>query len=184
VKKQSLAAFTVPPEFRGRSKLVVQLWWLVQAAFVRPSPQPFYGWRNFWLRVFGAKVGRGVKIRSSASVTYPWKVVIKDDCWIGDRAELYSLERITVGPNSCISQDAYICTGSHDPEAEDFRYDCRPITIEAGTWIAAGAFVGPGVSVGEGAILAARGLAIRDLAPWYIYAGHPARQIRERYICK
>ena len=184
MNRPSLAKFTIPAGFRGKSALTVQLWWLVQAIFIRLSPQPFYRWRAFWWKAFGAKVGARVKIRPSARVTYPWKVKVGDDCWIGDRAELYSLNEITIGPDSCISQDVYICTGAHDPEAEDFRYDCRPIFIGAGAWIAAGAFVGPGVTVGDGAVLAARGLTMRDLAPWVIYAGQPARQVKERHICR
>lgn len=183
-KQQSLSKFTVPPGFRGRSAVIVQLWWLVQALLIRPSPQPLYGWRAFWWQAFGASLGSKVKIRPTARVTYPWKVAIGDNCWIGDRTELYSLEQITIGPDSCISQDAYLCTGSHDPEAEDFRYTCRPIVIGAGAWIGAGAFVGPGVSVGDGTVLAARGLTMRDLEPGLIYAGHPARKIKERCICR
>ena len=177
---QDLARFEVPPGFRGRSGFVVQLWWLVQAMLVNTSPQAFYGWRAFWWRVFGAKLGRGARIRSSARVCYPWKVSMGDYCWLGDRAELYSLDNITIGNNVCISQDAYICTGSHNVASREFSYDCRPIVIEDEAWVAAGAFVGPGVTIGRAAVLAARSVTMKSLDGLGIYAGQPARFIRKR----
>lgn len=179
-KYQDLSSFSVPKGFRGRSAIFVQIWWIVQALLIQLSPQPLYAWRTFWWRVFGAKVGRGVKIRPSARVTYPWNVAIGDYCWIGDRAELYSLEKIKIGKNVCISQDAYLCTGSHDPTRLDFAYDCREIIIEDEAWVAAGAFVGPGVTIGYGAILAARSVAVKSLQPLYVYCGQPARLLRAR----
>ncbi|MFY0634049.1 MAG: WcaF family extracellular polysaccharide biosynthesis acetyltransferase [Vannielia sp.] len=177
---QSLRDFKVPPDFRGRGLVTVQLWNLVQRTLIALSPRPLHRWRCFWLRVFGAEVGQRVHIRPSVRVTYPWKVKIGNDVWLGDRAELYSLESITVGENVCISQDAYICTGSHDMSRTDFAYKCNPVEIEAGSWIAAGAFVGPGVTVGSGAVLAARSVAMRALEPRMVYAGNPARALRER----
>ncbi len=177
---QNLASFAVQPGFRGRSGLWVQIWWVAQAILIRPSPQPLHGWRVFWLRAFGARIGRGVKFRPSARVTYPWKLSIGDNAWIGDRAELYSLDRIEIGSDVCISQDAYICTGSHDMNSADFAYDCRPVTIEPEAWIAAGAFVGPGVTVGHGAVLAARSVTMKSLDALGVYVGQPARRIGER----
>src|SRR6476620_3627877 len=75
---QDLKSFRMPPGFRRRSAVYVQIWWLVQTVFFRASPQFMYPWRRFLLRAFGAKVGRGVLIRPSASVTYPWTVSIGD----------------------------------------------------------------------------------------------------------
>lgn len=162
--------------------LIVQLWWVVQGTLFALSPQPLYAWRAFLLRRFGARVGRRVKIRPSVRVTYPWKIEIGDQVWIGDRAELYSLERITIGDNTCISQDCYICTGSHDHRRADFAYDCRPITIGAQAWVAAGSFIAPGVSIGEGAVVGARSLVLRDLEGMSTHAGHPTRLIGPRFV--
>ena len=158
----------------------MQAWWLVQALLFAPSPQFLYGWRVFLLKLFGARVGKGVKIRPSARVTYPWKVDIGDNAWIGDRAELYSLVSIQIGADSCISQDCYLCTGSHDHRQVDFRYDCRPIVIAPEVWLAAGTFVGPGVSIGRGTVVGARSLVLRDLDAETIYAGAPARRLGPR----
>jgi putative colanic acid biosynthesis acetyltransferase WcaF len=177
---QDLSEFRVPPGFRGRSALVIQLWWLVQATLFACSPQFAVGWRRFLLRLFGAEVGQGVRIRPSARITYPWKVKIGDRTWIGDRAELYSLYPLTIGANVCISQDVYLCTGSHDPDARDFRYVCAPITVYDEVWIAAGAFVSPGVTIGYAAVVGARSLVLSDLEGEKVYAGSPAHLLRRR----
>ncbi|WP_425102267.1 putative colanic acid biosynthesis acetyltransferase [Tropicibacter sp. S64] len=177
---QDLSRFRVPEGFRGRSGLTVQLWWIVQAVLIGLSPQPLYGWRAWLWRLFGAKVGRGVKIRPSARVTYPWKVTLGDHVWIGDRAELYSLERIEIGDNACISQDCYLCTGSHDHRSLDFRYDCKPVRIGAEAWLAAGCFVAPGVTVGEGTVIGARSLVLKDVPGGRLCAGNPLRDLGVR----
>ena len=87
---QRLDQFALAPGQRGRSALTVQLWWLVQGSLFRWSPQVAYGFRRWLLRCFGARVGRKVLIRPSATVTYPWKVEIGDYAWIGDDTVIYS----------------------------------------------------------------------------------------------
>src|SRR6266511_487103 len=91
---QDLSRFRLPKGSRRRSAWFVQLWWLFDALFVRSTPQVLYSWRRFVLRLFGAKIGRNVLIRPGARVTFPWKVVIGDHCWIGDNATLYSVAEI------------------------------------------------------------------------------------------
>jgi putative colanic acid biosynthesis acetyltransferase WcaF len=174
---QDLARFSVPPGFRGRSAFVTQLWWVIQATIFACSPRPLFGWRVLLLRLFGARIGKGVKIRPSARITYPWKVTIGDNAWIGDRAELYSLERIEIGSDACVSQDCYLCAGSHDYRRVDFRYNCAPIKVGAEAWLAAGSFVGPGVEIGRGTVIGARSLVLTSTQPASIYAGSPARRI-------
>ena len=182
IRFQDLSRFSVPPGFRGRSAVVAQLWWLTHATLFACSPQPLYAWRAFLLRLFGARLGRDVKIRPSARITYPWKVTIGDNAWIGDRAELYSLERIEIGADACVSQDCYLCAGSHDYRRVDFAYACAPILIGAEAWVAAGSFVAPGVTVGAGTVIGARSLVLADTAPASIYAGSPARRIGAREL--
>jgi putative colanic acid biosynthesis acetyltransferase WcaF len=171
---QDLAAHRLPKGFRGRSALYVQLWWIVQASFFHTSPQIFYPWRRWLLRLFGAKVGARVRLRPSVTITYPWKVSIGDNAWIGDNATLYSLAPISIGTNTVISQGAYLCGGSHDYRDVTFRIYGEPIMIEPEAWIAAQAFVHPGVTVGRGAIVGACSVVTKDVAPYAIVAGNPA----------
>lgn len=172
---QELHRFHLPPGFRGRPGIVVVLWQLVQGTVFACSPQPFYGWRRFLLRRFGAKIGRKVLVRPSVRVTYPWKVEIGDYAWIGDNAELYSLARIRIGANAVVSQRSYLCTGSHDHRQRDFPMRTGTIEISDEAWVAADVFIAPGVTIGRGAVVGARSNVFSDVAPYDIVMGSPAR---------
>jgi putative colanic acid biosynthesis acetyltransferase WcaF len=87
-----------------------------------------------------------------------------------------------MGPYALVSQDAELCAGTHDIDDDYFQLVARPITLGRRSWIAAGAFVGPGVTVGDGAVLGARAVTVKSLAPLTVYAGNPARPLRARSI--
>ena len=144
-----LQNFRLPENFRGRPAAYVVLWDLVNAVLFKPSPKIAYGWRRFLLRIFGAKIGKGVLIRPSVSVTYPWKLIVGDFSWVGDQVTLYTLDTIEIGKNSVISQHSYVCTGTHDFGSEYFDIRAVPIKIGNGTWIAYGCFLGPGIKIGD-----------------------------------
>jgi putative colanic acid biosynthesis acetyltransferase WcaF len=177
---QDLSRFRLPEGFRGRPAWFVQLWWLFEALLVRPSPQALYSWRRFAWRLFGAEVGRKVLIRPGARVTFPWKVAIGDYCWIGDNATLYSVAQITIGEHSVVSQESYLCAGTHDHCDRSFPLVPSPITVEPECWIAARAFVGPGVTIGRGAVVGACSVLLTDVPPATIVAGNPARRFAVR----
>jgi len=177
-----LDKFKLPPNFRGKSKWTVQLWWITYALFFKPSPQVLYGWRRFLLRSFGAQIGKNVIIRPSAQITYPWKVKIGDNSWIGDDVVLYSLGEIEIGANTVISQRSYICTGSHDYNKLDFPIYAKKILIEDGCWLATDVFVAPDVTIKKGVIVGARSSVFKDLDSFSIYSGSPAKLIRKRKI--
>src|SRR4051794_10127076 len=111
---QDLSKFHVSSEQRGRSRIVIQLWEIVQSTLFACSPTVLYGWRRFLLRLFGAEIGRHVIIRPSVKIKYPWKLKIGDHSWVGDNASLYSLGPISIGSNAVVSQQSYLCTGTHD----------------------------------------------------------------------
>jgi putative colanic acid biosynthesis acetyltransferase WcaF len=180
IRYQDLARFRVPSGFRGRSALWVQLWWLVQATLFHTSPQVCFGWRRFLLRLFGARIGRGVHIRPSAEITYPWKVSIGDNSWIGDGAILYSLSDITIGSDTVISQYCYLCAGSHDPQSLTFDQIGKPLVIGSECWLATDVFVAPGISIGDATIVGARSTVLHDLPAAMVCYGYPARPVRPR----
>jgi len=177
---QRLNKFSVPQGFRGRHVVVVQLWWIVQATFFVLSPQFAYSWRASLLRLFGAEVGVGTKIRPSVRITYPWKASIGDYCWIGDRAELYNLTEIKIGKHVCISQDCYLASAGHDLNNISFGYTTGAIVIEDEAWLASGVFVTEDVIIGKGAVAAARSVILNNVDAGIVVAGHPARFVRVR----
>ena len=174
---QNLSQYQTPKDFRGKSKITVQLWWVVYALLFRPSPQVMYGWRRFLLRSFGAKVGRKVILRPTTQITYPWKVSIGDYSWIGDDVVLYSLGTIA---NSVISQRCYICTGSHDYQTESFDIYAQKITIGSECWLATDVYVAPSVNIGNGTVVGARSSVFKDLPANKVCIGTPAKPIKDR----
>jgi putative colanic acid biosynthesis acetyltransferase WcaF len=177
---QDLKSFVLPENFRGRPAWFVQLWWLVQATLFRWSPQFMYSWRRFLLRRFGARIGQGVIIRPTAEITYPWKLTIGDDCWVGDYATLYTLGDIRIGDNVCVSQHCYLAAAAHDYTKPTFDMEAGPITIEPEVWLSTRVFVAPGVTVGRGAVVGACSVVLKDVPAMMICAGNPARVLRER----
>ena len=177
---QELKSFCLPDDFRGRNKFVVQLWWLIQSTLFAMSPQFMYSWRNWLLRLFGAKIGRDVIIRPTVRITYPWKVIIGDFSWIGDHVELYSLGKIVIGANTVISQKSYICTGSHDSTRLSFDIYAKKITIEDQVWVASDVFIAPGVTIKKGAVIGARSTVLNDMPQGMVCYGYPAKPIRPR----
>lgn len=166
---------------RGKPGWFIILWWSVQGSFFRFSLHNMYGWRNFLLRLFGAKIGKNVRIRASAKFTYPWKVSINDYSWVGDDVQFYSLDSINVGKHCVISQESYLCTGSHDIHDHAFGLVTKPIIIKDGAWIASDVFIYPGVVIHEMAVAAARSTVIKDIPFNEIHAGYPAKFLKFRF---
>ncbi len=176
----NLSKFNNSAFSRGASRLKEALWWICRSAFFAPwFPVPS-GLKVAMLRFFGAKVGAGVVIRSRVNVTFPWRLEIGDHVWIGDEVGILSLDRVVIGSNVCLSQRAYLCTGSHDFGKETFDLITRPIEIGDGCWVGAQAFVGPGVTMADGSRCLAGAVVVKDVAAGTTVGGVPARVIGRR----
>jgi putative colanic acid biosynthesis acetyltransferase WcaF len=160
-------------------RLAFRIAWLLLA---RWTPVSLRAWRRAVLRAFGASIGRGCYIYPNVTIWLPRHLIMGDFATLGPGVDCYNMAPITIGARAIVSQRAFLCAGDHDPRDPLFQLVASPITIGAGSWIAAEAFVGPGVTIGEGAVLAARGCAARDVAPWTIAAGNPACEVARREL--
>ena len=162
--RRHLAGFTGAGYERGRPVPVQVAWMLVSGLVVMRWWCPARV-RVAVLRAFGARIGQGVLIRHGVRIHWPWKLTVGDNSWIGEGAYLLNLEPISIGSDVCISQQAMLCTGSHDLRSPTFEYDNGPIVIEDGAWVAARATVLRGVTIGAGAVVGATALATKDVPP-------------------
>lgn len=163
---------------RQRAKrLVWSVLWTAAAAWTPPPLQPL---RRFLLQLFGADIHPTAMVRGSVRIWWPGNLRMGAHASLGPGAICYNVAMVTLEDHAIVSQRAHLCTATHNVDDGEFPLTSRPITIGRKAWIAAEAFVGPGVSAGEGAVLGARGVAARDLEPWTIYAGNPARPLRAR----
>ena len=101
---------------------------------------------------------------------------------LSEYVECYSVEQITIGDEVVVSQGAFLCCASHDITSPIMELTYAPITIESQAWIAARAFIGPGVTVREGAVVGACAVVTKDVEPWTVVAGNPARVIKKRIL--
>lgn len=140
------------------------------------------GWKRTLLRMFGAKIHPTAVVYSSAKVYYPANLVMEEYACLASGVDCYNVAPIHIGAQSTISQGSYLCTASHDIADPKNRLITKPIVIEAQAWVAADAFVGMGVTIGEGAVVGARSAVFKDVEPWTVVGGNPAKFIKKRII--
>lgn len=157
-------------------------WYLVSAFLVQCAWNPSSALRVWLLRLFGAQIGRGVVVKPSVHVKYPWRLTVGDYCWIGEKVWIDNLDFVTLGNHVCISQEAYLLTGNHNYKSTAFDLITKPIVIEDGAWVGARAIVCPGVTVRSHAVLTVGAVATKDLEAYSVYSGNPAIFIKQRQL--
>jgi putative colanic acid biosynthesis acetyltransferase WcaF len=168
------------PSFSLKNRMARVVWNVVYGLLFRPSPAFLHGWRSFLLRCFGAKVGKNVHVYPRVRIWAPWNIELKDQCGIANGATLYSQGKISIGYRAVISQDSYICTGTHAYNLRGQPLITFPINIQDYVWVAAGVFINPGITIEEGAVIGARSVVTKNMPPWMICAGHPCKPIKQR----
>jgi putative colanic acid biosynthesis acetyltransferase WcaF len=177
--KMKLAKYSTAGFDRGAPKWKEALWVLLRALFFM-TPLPFpSALKTRLLRGFGAKIGKSVVIRSLVNISFPWRLSIGDDVWIGDGVWILSLAPVTIESNVCLSQRAYLCTGTHEYRKETFDLITQPIVIHEGSWVAANAFVGPGIEVGPDSVISAASVVLQSVPARTIVRGNPAVVVKQ-----
>lgn len=168
--------------FTLKNRLGRIMWNMVYTVFFRPSPAVLHGWRSFILRCFGAKTGKGIHVYPKVKIWAPWNLQLDDQCGIANGVTLYSQDVITIGCRAVISQDSYICTGTHDYTLKGHPLITFPVIIGDHAWIAAGAFIHPGITIGDGAVIGARSVVTRDMPEWMVCGGYPCKPLKKRVM--
>lgn len=163
-----------------RDRVARSVWQVAYVLLFRPSLRPMHDWRAFVLRCFGAEVGANPRIYAKCKIWAPWNLRCDDSVCIADGAVIYNAALVRLSSHAIVSQDAYICTATHDMDDPAFPIITAPVSLGAYSWICARACVLPGVAVHDGAVLGLGAITGKDLEAWQVYAGIPARRIRAR----
>ncbi|MEJ7738050.1 MAG: DapH/DapD/GlmU-related protein [Chitinophagaceae bacterium] len=160
------------------------LWQFVWGLLCSWTPKPANLWRLFWLRAFGAKINGRPFVHQRARIQIPWNLTLYDFACLGDRTNAYTLDKIEIHEHATIAQEAYLCTGTHAFDQPEKNLITAPIIIGAHAFVGARAFIMPGVSIGEHAIIGACSIVTKDIDPYLIVVGNPARVIGSRFTSK
>jgi putative colanic acid biosynthesis acetyltransferase WcaF len=180
-RRVDLAGYSTEDFDRGASFLREAVWIVIRSIVFLWNPFPFYGLKRMILRMFGAEVGEGVIIKPGVKITFPWRLKLGHNCWVGEETFILNLARVEIGPNACVSQRAFLCTGSHNYRDPDFSLMIAPIHVGEGAWVGACAFISPGIHIGRNAVLCAGSVASDDLPEDTICRGDPAREVAPRW---
>jgi len=166
----------------GKNKFIRVMWFFFNAIILNNPYNPFIGIKVFFLTVFGARIGKGVIIKPSVNVKYPWNLEIGDYSWIGENVWIDNLGQCTIGAHCCISQGAMLLTGNHNYSSSGFELIVKPITLENGVWIGAQSVVIPGTICMSHSVLTVKSVSPLVMEANSIYRGNPAIKVKDRII--
>lgn len=166
-----------------KNKLARLAWNVFALFFFRPFVGPFFRYyRSFALRLWGAKIGTHCAISAGVRIWAPWNLVCGDYVAVAKDAELYNVAPIRIGHHVTVSQGAYLCAASHDISYRLKPLVFGPITLGDFTWVCARAIVMRGVTMNEGSVVAAGAVVTKDVEPWTVVGGNPAKVIKKREL--
>lgn len=178
---KDLIGFHTP--YSRANKLRRLLWSVTWRLLARPFPRSMaMPWKRSLLRLFGAKIAPTAAVYATAKVFQPWMLVMDDYACLADGVDCYNAAPVHIGRNATVSQRAFLCTAGHDISDPHHHQTSAPIVIGDRAWVCAEAFVGQGVTVGDGAVCAARSVVVKNVEPWTVVAGNPAKMLKKRMI--
>ena len=164
-------------------RIARMLWSVVWCLFAKPFPRGIMmGWKRFLLECFGGKIAPTARVYSSARIWYPGNLIMEDYTCLADEVDCYNVDKVVLKHGAQVSQKTYLCTASHPIDVIDGPLITAPIIIEQNAWVTADAFVGMGVTIGKGAVVGARAAVFKDVEPWTVVGGNPAKVIKKRVM--
>lgn len=166
------------------SKIARAVWNVVWLFLFRPTPRGslFRPWRIALLKLFGAKIRWSSNVLPSCRIWQPWKLTMGAYACLSAEVDCYAVAPITLSDNATVSQGVKLCTAGHDISSRIMELTTAPIVIDANAWVAGWAIVLPGVTIGEGAVVAAGAVVTKDVEPWTVVGGNPARVLKRREL--
>ena len=141
---------------------------------------PCHHFRRFFYRVAGIKIGKGSTIHMGARFYDPRNISIGEDSIIGEGVVLDGRDKLNIGNHVDIASEVMIYNSEHDIDDPNFLAKNAPVLIEDYVFIGPRAIILPGVKIGKGAVVAAGAVVTKDVPPFAIVGGVPAKIIGER----
>ncbi|MCD4788438.1 MAG: WcaF family extracellular polysaccharide biosynthesis acetyltransferase [Bacteroidales bacterium] len=180
--KTDLSVYTTGNFEVGAGILKRLLWYFINILFFMNPLNLISSLKVLLLKIFGAKIGKGVNIKPAVNIKYPWKLTIGDYSWIGEKAWIDNLSDVKIGSNCCISQGAMLLSGNHNFTKTSFDLMVKEIILEDGAWIGAHSIVCPGVICRSHSVLTVNSVATKNMDEYSIYQGNPAKKVKDREI--
>lgn len=160
------------------------LWNIVWLFFFRPTPRGncFRVWRIALLKLFGARVKWSSNVLPSCRIWQPWKLTMGPYACLSENVDCYTVDNIVIGSQATVSQGVKLCSAGHDVSSRIMELTTSPIHIGENVWVAGWSIVLPGVTIGEGAVVGAGAVVTKDVEPWTVVAGNPAKFIKKRVL--
>lgn len=181
-EKTSLENYTTGDFKIGRGIIIQLFWYVTNVLFFINPLNPISSLKVLLLKIFGAKIGKGVVVKPGVNIKYPWKLTIGDNSWIGENVWIDNLDEVEIGNNSVLSQGAMLLSGNHNFKNISFDLITKPIFLEEGVWIGAKSIVTGGVTCKSHSVLAVNSVASSSLEEYTIYRGNPAEKVKSREI--
>ena len=143
---------------------------------------PNKAFRRLCCRCLGMEVGRRCEISMGVFLMNPRSITIGQDSHVNRGVLLDGRGGITIGKSVSISHRVALVSAGHDVHSKTFDYVKDRITICDYAWIGIHATILKGVTIGEGAVVAAGAVVTKDVEPYAIVGGIPAKKIGER-VC-
>jgi len=141
---------------------------------------PSHTIRNIKYKFFGMKIGKGSTLHMWANFFDPKNITIGEDTIIGDHAFLDGRDKLKIGNHVDIASSVMIYNSEHDLSKDDFSAITAPVEIDDYVFIGPRVTIMPGVKIGKGAVVAGGAVVIKDVDPFTIVGGVPAKPIGER----
>ena len=141
---------------------------------------PWWSFRKIIYRLYGMKIGNGTRCDMRLFIMRGEGISIGNYTHVNRNAVLDARGGVIIGNSVSISHNVVIMSGGHDVNSPSFEGDHRAIVIEDYVWIGVNATVLKGVTIGEGAVVAAGAVVTKDVEPYAVVGGVPAKVIGYR----
>lgn len=166
-------------------KILRFIWFFIWLFLFRFTPPFLFNtWRIFLLKIFGSDISWSAKIYPSSKIFKPWLLKMGPNSCLGRNVDCYNYDLVSIGANSIISQNTFLCTATHNYNSRKFELMTNKIIIKKNVWIAANCFIAPGVTIDDNSVLLASSNLTKNMRKNYIYAGNPAKVKKKRILFK